>query len=203
MSKPKLTIIAGCNGSGKSSFSKYLVKNTIAPFDFDLRRKEIYDNFKFDFEFREDMAHNKTIQEFESLVKNSLTNKIDFSYETNYHDHPLIQAEKFKKAGFQINLIYFCLSSVEIAKKRVAIRVNNGGHFVSDIEIESRFIQGYKNLEKTFPYFEHVQIFDTSEECEKPKEIAFLASLNPIRIDQSSWKKLSPFLPSMSKYMLK
>jgi predicted ABC-type ATPase len=203
MSKPKLTIIAGCNGSGKSSFSKYLVKSTIAPFDFDLRQKEIYDSFKFDFEIREEMSRNRTIQEFETLVNDSLINKTDFSYETNYNIHPLVYAEKFKAAEFQVNLIYFCLSDTIIAKERVAIRVNNGGHFVSDREIDSRFKQGYDNFEKTFSYFDHVQVFDTSEECEKPREIAFLANLDPIRRDKDSWKKFSPLLPSLSKYMLK
>ena len=203
MSKPQLTIIAGCNGSGKSSFSKYLVKSSIAPFDFDFRRKQSYDGFKFDFELREEMAHNKTIQEFESLLNDALKNKTDFSYETNYNIHPLVYAEQFKLAGFQINLVYFCLSDTIIAKERVAIRVNNGGHFVSDQEIELRFKQGYENFEETFKYFDNIQVFDTSKECEKPKEIAFLAGLIPIRKDQESWEIFLPFLPSLSKYMLK
>lgn len=203
MSKPQLTIIAGCNGSGKSSFSNFIVNSTVTPFDFDKRRQEIYNDFKFDFELREKMAHNKTILEFEDLVEQALKNKKDFAYETNYHIHPLVYVEKFKAAGFQINLIYFCLSDTKTAKERVAIRVNNGGHFVSDKEIESRFFAGYQNLEKTYTYFDFVQIFDTSAECKKPKEIAFLAQLNKIRVDEKSWEKLTALLPNMSKYIFK
>lgn len=203
MSKPQLTIIAGCNGSGKSSFSNYIIKSAIVPFDFDKRRQEIYNGFKFDFELREEMAHNKTILEFENLVQQTLINKTDFAYETNYHIHPLVYAKKFKTAGFQINLIYFCLSSTSTAKERVAIRVNNGGHFVSDKEIELRFFAGYQNLEETYTFFDFVQIFDTSAECKKPKEIAFLAQLNKIRVNENSWGKLTPLLPNMSKYILK
>lgn len=191
MSKPKLTIIAGCNGSGKSSFSYYIVKNTVIPFDFDKRRQEIYDAFTFDFELREEMAHNKTILEFE--------NQVD---ETNYHIHPLAFAEKFKAANFEINLIYFCLQNTSIAKERVAIRVNNGGHFVSDTEIESRFYLGYKNLDATYSFYDNVQLFDTSTECEIPKEIAFLSSKKVIRKDKKSCQKLASFFPELSSVIL-
>lgn len=202
MSKPKLTIIAGCNGSGKSSFSYYIVKNTVIPFDFDKRRQEIYDAFTFDFELREEMAHNKTILEFENQVDEAITKKNDFAYETNYHIHPLAFAEKFKAANFEINLIYFCLQNTSIAKERVAIRVNNGGHFVSDTEIESRFYLGYKNLDATYSFYDNVQLFDTSTECEIPKEIAFLSSKKVIRKDKKSCQKLASLFPELSSVIL-
>lgn len=42
MIKPRLIVVAGCNGSGKSTFSKTYVKNE-TPFDFDKRLMEKYD----------------------------------------------------------------------------------------------------------------------------------------------------------------
>jgi predicted ABC-type ATPase len=35
MSKPILLVIAGCNGSGKSSFSKLIAPDNFLPFDYD------------------------------------------------------------------------------------------------------------------------------------------------------------------------
>jgi predicted ABC-type ATPase len=35
MSKPVLLIIAGCNGSGKSTFPKPLAPDNFTPFDYD------------------------------------------------------------------------------------------------------------------------------------------------------------------------
>jgi len=36
------------------------------------------------------------------------------------------------KNGYKLHLIYLCLDSIEEAKRRVAIRVQNGGHFVPE-----------------------------------------------------------------------
>jgi predicted ABC-type ATPase len=56
-----------------------------------------------------------------------------------------------------------CLNSTDEAKKRVAIRVANGGHFVPSLEIEKRYYEGFKNLHAYFDYFHKVDLFDTSE----------------------------------------
>jgi len=39
---PTLHIIAGCNGAGKSTFSKELLSNQVDVFDFDLEKQRIY-----------------------------------------------------------------------------------------------------------------------------------------------------------------
>lgn len=59
-------------------------------------------------------------------------------------------------------MIYFCLNSVEEARKRVAIRVENGGHFVPENEIISRFKAGYKNLDEFFGFFDTLHLFNSS-----------------------------------------
>jgi predicted ABC-type ATPase len=48
-----------------------------------------------------------------------------------------------KKNNFELRLIYLCLNSIEEAQKRVDIRVENGGHFVSKEEIEKRYFDGF------------------------------------------------------------
>ena len=65
MSKPQLLVFAGCNGSGKSTYSKSLSLNGVIPFDYDKHFLNIY-NAKPDSELRERMAHN---QAFEILEK--------------------------------------------------------------------------------------------------------------------------------------
>lgn len=69
MYKPNLVVVAGCNGSGKSTYASSILPARIKIFDADKRKKEIYDGFKFDFDMREQMAWNKTQSEFEANVK--------------------------------------------------------------------------------------------------------------------------------------
>jgi len=146
MYKPSLNVVAGCNGSGKSTFAQSLVPDHIHLFDADKRKKEIYDTFNFDFEFRDQMAWNKTQNEFEENVATAVHNQTDFAYEINFNAEPMYWIQQFKKAGFEINLVFFCLKSIALAKERAAIRYENGVHFVSDKEVERRYNSGFDNL---------------------------------------------------------
>ena len=61
-----------------------------------------------------------------------------------------------------------CLDSIEEAMRRVAIRVQNGGHFVSESEIKKRYCEGFTNLNAHFKYFDLIDIFDTSAYSKEP-----------------------------------
>jgi predicted ABC-type ATPase len=170
MAKPTLTIIAGCNGSGKSSFSNAFCSDSSAPFDYDKVYLKFYENL-LDTDVRELMAHNKARQNLELAINNAIHNQLDFTYETNFNSTPLFWPEKFKKAGYNLRLVFFCLNSIEEAKRRVQIRVENGGHFVPENEIRERYELGYKHLNQHWKYFDDVILFDTSTYNEKPKYI--------------------------------
>mgnify|MGYP003649403801 CR=1 FL=1 len=44
----------------------------------------------------------------------------------------------------------------------MAIRVENGGHFVPDNEIINRFNAGYSNLDESFGFFDTLHLFNSS-----------------------------------------
>jgi predicted ABC-type ATPase len=73
------------------------------------------------------------------------------------------------------------LNSINEAKIRVQIRVENGGHFVPENEIEERYFLGFENLNKFWSFFDEVYLFDTSTYREEPK---FLFSTLNGKIDQ-------------------
>ncbi|WP_157243493.1 hypothetical protein [Algoriphagus resistens] len=54
------------------------------------------------------------------------------------------------------------MNSVDEAQKRVAIRVENGGHFVPESEIMNRFKAGYSNLDEFFGFFDTLHLFNSS-----------------------------------------
>lgn len=158
---PVLLIMAGCNGAGKSTFSAHVAEHLVEPYDDDLVFKGFYEGL-FDSDIREEMARNMTTRHREDLFNKAMAEKRMFSYETNFSDSPMYWPDRFEAAGFDLRIRFFCLKDVEQAKERVRIRVANGGHWVSDAEIERRFNAGYQYLDEHFRRFSHIDILDSS-----------------------------------------
>ncbi len=170
MSDPVLMVVAGCNGSGKSSFSKLLVPADFLPFDYDYYFLKNYQSL-FDSEIREEMAHTITFTELENQIASALAARSNFCYETKFNSTPLHWPRLFKQNRYKLHLIYLCMDSIEEAKRRVAIRVQNGGHYVSEHEIKKRYFEGFANLNAHFEYFDLIDIFDTSAYSKEPQYI--------------------------------
>lgn len=159
---PKLTIIAGCNGAGKSTYASSFLPDNLISFDYDKLFLKNY-NLLTVSEYRDKFAKRKTSEEFEQAIQESLNNKNDFSYETNFDTLPIYWAEKFKEAGFSIDIIFFCLKNQEIAKHRVQVRTEFDGHFVNNKTIDLKWKAGYKNINKYYSYFNNMLLVDNSE----------------------------------------
>lgn len=161
----ELTIIAGCNGSGKSTFAPSFLKEGVSSFDYDKLYLQLYSSL-YDSEFREEMARNMTSEIFEKEVNNALSKNLDFCYETNFDSLPLYWPEVFKNNGYSLNLIFFCLQSQEIARERIKIRCEFKGHFVDDETIDLKWKAGYKNLNAHYSYFDRILFVDNSVDNE-------------------------------------
>ncbi len=197
MSKPSLLVIAGCNGSGKSSFSNVLTPENVIPFDYDYHYLKIY-NSLMEFDLRDRMAHNSAWDLFNNSIEAAISSKNYFCYETNFNSSPLHWPNKFKEHGYEINMIYFCLESVDQAIERVTIRVENGGHHVPSKEIQKRFYDGYKNLNKYYPEFDNIHLLNSSFYNEEPHYI--LSISNGVVINQSILPLfLADFVPDIYK----
>ena len=179
MDKPKLLIIAGCNGSGKSSFSKAFTEGEVKPYDYDKVYREKYESL-IDTEFRDRMAHNLAKKDLEDTIKSSITERIDFCYETNFNSTPLFWPKIFKAENYTIEIVFFCLDSIEKAKERVRIRFENGGHFVPDNEVKERYKLGFKNLNENWEFFDRVTLFETSKYNDTPTHLFTIQDKNYI-----------------------
>lgn len=171
MSEPILWVIAGCNGSGKSSFSKELINVDTLPFDYDKHFLNFYNALQ-ESDIQERMAHNYAFEELENQIASSIKLKQDFVFETNFNSTPLHWPELFKKNGYYLKLTYLALDSINEAIRRVKIRVQNGGHFVSENEIHRRYYDGATNLDTYFSYFDELEIYDCST-YKKPPSFCF------------------------------
>lgn len=200
-SSPVLTVIAGCNGSGKSSFSRAVTVDNAPAFDYDKIFVEHYNSLQ-DSDLRDVIAHNLSWIVLERAFEESLTKKLDFAYETNFHATPLFWPAKFKSTGFRIRLIYFCLNSIEEAKRRVQIRVENGGHFVPEKEIIERFTLGYKYLDDDWRFFDEVYLFDTSGYKESPKFILSIVN-KKVSLNGVLPEFLNELIPNIRNFVIR
>lgn len=193
MNKPTLLVVAGCNGSGKPSFSHALTNPEVIPFDYDKNFLRIYNSLE-DFELGDQKAHNKTRELLESKIHSAIKGKADFCYETNFNSTPLYWPTIFKKENYQDDMIFFCLDTIEEAKKRVLIRVENGGHYVPPTEIEKRFFEGYANLDALYSKFDNIHLLNASAYNQEPEHVLTI-SKGKIIMQQNFPDFLKTYLP--------
>lgn len=199
MDKPSLWIVAGCNGAGKSSFSKALFSGELIPFDYDKYFLDYYQSIQPS-DIQDVMAHNLAFESLERQVNEAIVGRKDFCYETNFNSTPLYWPEKFKKEGYEIHLIYFVLDSIDEAKRRVAIRVENGGHYVPDSEIKKRYYEGFANLDSNYSYFDSVDVFDCSAYKKEPR-FCFSLSRGELILLNDFPDFLIELIPNISKHI--
>lgn len=177
MEIPKLFVIAGPNGVGKSLFSKMLIAKNIDVFDGDRQMTSLRQEFpEVGSEVLWSHINNNV---FTAHKKSAISLREDFAYETNFSsDYPISSAIEFQTAGYEIHLLFVGIQRLEHSIERVAYRVQKGGHKVSEDSIRFNFEQGFKNMYMYFETFDSVALFDnplTEEDSSViPQQILYL-----------------------------
>lgn len=108
-----------------------------------------------------------------------------------------IGRQYLSKKDYRLELAFFCLDSIDKAKERVRIRVENGGHFVPDQEIEERYRLGYKHLNENWKFFDAIHLFETSEYDRQPKHLLTIEQ-NDLIILEGFPKYLNKLIPNIA-----
>jgi len=133
----KLYLIAGPNGSGKTTFAKELVKeDNIVFLNADEIAKRLHDNIGL-------AAGRALLDKLEICLKCKESVVLESTISGNYHERVLQHA---KKAKYEIVFIYIFLSSVEQNLARIKQRVMLGGHNVPEIDVTRRYKRSLKNF---------------------------------------------------------
>jgi predicted ABC-type ATPase len=74
-----------------------------------------------------------------------------FAFETTLAGHTYLRRiEQWRASGYNVELIFLSLTSVEDAIQRVATRVRQGGHAVAEEVIRRRFDAGMRNFQDSY-----------------------------------------------------
>lgn len=184
MSKlPKLYIIAGCNGAGKTTASFTILPEVLDCKEF-INADEIAKGLSpFQPESVAVQAGRIMLARMDELLQKGET----FAFETTLATKSYKQKIEWAQAnGYEVTLLFFWLDSPNIAKKRVAQRVAEGGHNIPLETIERRYYNGIANLFAIYiDMVDICYIFDNSEGERTPiakkykggKEIIYNADL--------------------------
>ncbi len=140
-------VIAGPNGAGKTTFAReFLLKDAgiIHFVNADLIAGGLSP-------LRPELAALAAGRLFLAELDRLAAARVSFAFESTLSG--LVYAARLKRwkaAGYGIGIVFLRLSSAELALRRIAARVRQGGHGVPREDVIRRFERSWRNFETTY-----------------------------------------------------
>ena len=97
-------------------------------------------------------------------INECIGKEVSFAFETTFSGrHYIKKISDWKSKNYEIIIYYLKVPSVEFAIERVKLRVSQGGHNISEVDIRRRFDRSWDNFQKIYKNMADSWImFDTS-----------------------------------------
>lgn len=166
--RPTLCIVAGPNGSGKTTTTLRLLANEWAADSLYINPDNIAQDTFGDWNSPEAVlkaAKLATQQRYDCLEQGK-----SFVFETVFSsDEKLEFVRKAKEAGFFIRFFFVCTADPEINVRRIVRRFMEGGHEVPISKIISRYYKSLANAAEAISLVDRAYIYDNSVEDTLPQ----------------------------------
>jgi predicted ABC-type ATPase len=157
---PKIVVLAGINGAGKTTASEALVREYLEVGTFVNADTIARGLNAFNVESVAMQAGRLMLDRLDELA----ADRKDFAFETTLAGrayHPWLK--KLKESGYEIVMYYYWLRSPAIAVQRVAARVRSGGHDVPEATIRQRYARSVSNFIDLYrPLLNYWEVYDNS-----------------------------------------
>lgn len=183
--KPVVYIIAGPNGAGKTTFAmKFLPR--IAEVNFinaDLIAAGVSP-------LNPGSIAVEAGRIFLARIRELASRKTDFAFETTLSGRSYINLlSELRSAGYRIHLFFLWLPSLDLALKRVADRVQKGGHNIPAEVVGRRFKRGIHNLFNLYRGLcDLIVIYDNS--TARPRLVATIAGSRTTVVRQDMFQTM-------------
>jgi predicted ABC-type ATPase len=159
--KPQLYVIAGPNGAGKTTFARDFLPHYVKVVEFvnaDLIAAGIS---PLDPEAGAIAAGRVMLERIHALARQQK----DFAFETTLAGRGYVRLfRELKRRGYEIHVFFLWLRTSELALRRIADRVQKGGHDIPADVVRRRFRKGLANLAGIYrAAFDTVHVYDNSE----------------------------------------
>ena len=160
-STKQLYIISGCNGAGKTTASYTVLPDILQCKEF-VNADEIARGLSpFNPESMAIEAGRLMLRRIDELLNEQKSFSIETTLATKSYMRLVHRAQE---QGYKVSLIYFWLSSPDLAIERVAQRVRNGGHNIPKEVVVRRYQAGIDNFFNIYmPCVDYWLLADNSE----------------------------------------
>lgn len=186
MSKKNVYIIAGPNGSGKTTFAKLFLPDYVKCQNFvnaDLIAQGLAP-------FGPQAAAIKAGKLVLQQIQDYSGRGVDFAFETTLSGKAYVNLlSGLKGKGYALHLFFLWIPSPDLAIARIKDRVAEGGHHVPAEDVRRRFVRGIRNFFKLYePMLDSWILFDNSKA--KPHLIAKRRNGHCEVMDKESFLKI-------------
>ena len=161
MAKKNVYIIAGPNGSGKTTFAKLFLPDYVNCPNF--VNADLIAQGLAPFEPRNAAikAGKLVLQQIHEHTRRG----VEFAFETTLSGKSFANLfRELKSKGYSLHLFFLWIPSPELAIARIKDRVTEGGHHVPAEDVRRRFGRGIRNFFKLYePMLESWMLFDNSK----------------------------------------
>ncbi len=166
--KPTLCVVAGPNGSGKTTTTIQLLNNEWAADSLYINPDNIAQNTFGDWNSFD--AVLKAAEYATKLRYQCLEQGRDFVFETVFSAVEKLEfLKKAQEAGFFIRFFYVCTSDPAINVARITQRYLAGGHEVPISKVVSRYYKSLLNAAKAISFVDRAYIYDNSIDNQLPR----------------------------------
>ena len=162
---PRIFVLAGTNGAGKSSIGGAMLLESGGEF------------FNPDDAARRILSRNPGISQTDAnsaawyggkrLLERAIADKLDYAFETTLGGKTIASLlQQALSEGIEVRIWYVGLEGAELHIERVRSRVAHGGHDIPEHRIRERYKQSRLNLIELLPKLTELMLYDNSEEAD-------------------------------------
>lgn len=171
--RPRVIVLGGANGAGKTTASRRLLAETLAVMSFVNADAIAVGLSGFDPSASAITAGRIMLERLDELA----AERADFAFETTLSGRtyaPFLR--QLKANGYEVWMYYFWLNSPDLNVERVALRVQSGGHHIPEATIRQRYRRSIRNfLDLYRPLANHWEVHDNSD----PNLVHLIAASGP------------------------
>jgi predicted ABC-type ATPase len=154
-------VIAGPNGAGKTTFARQYLPGEARVVNFVNADLIAMGLSPLQPDLAAITAGRLVLQEIDRLAEAGA----DFGFETTLSGITYVKRlQRWKQAGYRVEIVYLSLRSTQLALRRIAARVRQGGHNVPRKDVIRRFKRGWENFESIYrPLADSWAVYENSD----------------------------------------